>query len=156
MKGNEIKAQIKVAGCMVEVTSIKTRAFSRDLGKQTRVYFWPEKETVLENFFIGRHSRPYVEFRKVLPLVLAAVRLSSSQKTRWSSKAGCSMCPCSPGFVLEDRSNAVDIPTNIHVYYRPLGELAEQSKEAKASLKQARTGRVADLRERIGLEETKS
>lgn len=139
MKDNEIKTQIKVAGCMVEVTNIKTYNKSSRVNQHThaRVYFWPEKETVIENFFIGRRSRPYTEFRKVLPQVLAAVGLSSTLKARWSSKAGCSMCPCSPGFVLKDEDNTAEI-SDIHVYYRPLGELAKQSKEAKASLKQAR------------------
>lgn len=48
----------------------------------------------------NRRNRPYNTLK---PLVLAALRDSDVpvNKLRWSRYAGCSMCPCSGGFIIE-------------------------------------------------------
>jgi hypothetical protein len=71
---------------------------------KARMYFWPEKETILENL-LNRHDRPHLEYKKLIKLALveAGIELSQakSTKARWSQRAGCS-CPCSPGFILSE------------------------------------------------------
>lgn len=66
-----------------------------------RVYFFPSKETVSEQF-INRRARPYDEYRKLLPLALMATGVPGdvSRDAIWSQKAGCS-CGCSPGFIIK-------------------------------------------------------
>lgn len=76
-------------------------ATGKDAWKKTRVYIWPEGESIMENMQ-NRRSRPYNEFRKqVIPGVLKALGLPAGAKVKWSQYAGCS-CPCSPGFIVED------------------------------------------------------
>ena len=117
----ETQVNLRIEGCELEVVKVMTLPFSyRDAGRplRTRVYFSPDGETVLENFLGGRHNRPYSEFRKVLPAVLGIAGLRP-QKASWSRKAGCSMCPCSPGFVHEDRATfGGEVPTAVYVTYR--------------------------------------
>ncbi len=69
-----------------------------------RVFFTPKGETIMENFLGGRHNRPYKEYRKFLPEVFEQMGVPADTTASWSQKAGCSMCPCSPGFVLSHRS----------------------------------------------------
>ncbi len=76
--------------------------------QKSRVYFFPENETVLENLLQGRHNRPFREYRKLLPFVLRHLG-QDTPKASWSSKAGCSMCPCSPGFILDTTALGIDI-----------------------------------------------
>lgn len=69
--------------------------------KASRVYIFPQGETLLDNLQ-NRRSRPYNEYRKqVMPAVLKALGLPAGTKVKWSQYAGCS-CPCSPGFIVED------------------------------------------------------
>lgn len=63
------------------------------------VYISITGETVLENLE-NRRSRPYNAFRKPLADLLTARGIPFT-KLRWSQHAGCGMCPCSPGFILE-------------------------------------------------------
>ena len=67
----------------------------------TRIFFDPEGETIAENLFSGRHNRPYKLLQKEIPTALASLKMvvPITAKFRWSQKAGCSFCPCSPGFV---------------------------------------------------------
>lgn len=71
---------------------------------KARVYFFIEDESILENL-ANRGCRPYAEYRKILPTVLAAAGLRDpdgevAKAARWSRKAGCS-CGCSPGFIID-------------------------------------------------------
>lgn len=69
----------------------------------TRIYVHPEGEGFLENLAVGRLNRPWRLFRtEVVPQVLAQLGLSNIGY-RWDQHAGCAMCPCSPGFVLDAR-----------------------------------------------------
>ena len=72
-----------------------------DYYKSPRIYVHPKGETILENLFIGRHNRPYKMYRElILPTVLEELGWDTDTKLRWSQKAGCTMCPCSPGFIV--------------------------------------------------------
>jgi len=89
---------------------------------ELRVYVDVPNETILENI-ANRRNRPWTEWKKhVMPTVMEALpemfaasylqttngpwqmmRMHDSAiKPRWSQKAGCSMCPCSPGFIIPD------------------------------------------------------
>lgn len=72
-----------------------------------KVYVFPEGETLMENLQ-NRHNRPYKVYKKeVLPKVMEVLRDSDPEayaalkdaKFGWRKYCGCSMCPCSPGFV---------------------------------------------------------
>lgn len=73
--------------------------------KKPRVYFFHD-ESILENLE-NRRSRPYNEYRKLMPEVLKKANknpdfadIPENTKAAWSQKAGCS-CGCSPGFILQ-------------------------------------------------------
>ena len=72
----------------------------RDYDKKPRLYFSIEGETLLEHFG-NRVARPTKLYREFLPLVLQKAGLPTDTKARWSRNAGCGMCPCSPGFILD-------------------------------------------------------
>jgi hypothetical protein len=76
-----------------------------------RIYVTPEGETVMENFREGRHTRPYNQYKQeVLPQLFRKLGLEGV-KVGWSKKAGCTMCPCSPGFIVKEGN----VPFDIHV-----------------------------------------
>ena len=71
--------------------------------KQTRIYIWPQGESVLQNLE-NRRQRPYTTYKKeVIPAVLEKMGMPADTKLRWSQYAGCS-CPCSPGFIVDGHS----------------------------------------------------
>jgi len=71
--------------------------------KQTRIYVWPQGETIMDNL-MNRKQRPHTIYKKeVIPSVLEKMGLSADTKVRWSQYAGCS-CPCSPGFIVDGDS----------------------------------------------------
>lgn len=80
----------------VRFISVEWRA-RRD--RTARVYFEHEAENMLDNFG-NRHARPTDIYRRIwAEHVLPAIpELGDVGPLRWSVKAGCSMCPCSPGF----------------------------------------------------------
>ena len=78
----------------------------RDGQAATRIYVWPENESIMENFTIGRRARPVDAFREVvLGEVLPKLDVADA-KVKWSRKAGCG-CGCSPGFILTDLDGRV-------------------------------------------------
>lgn len=66
---------------------------------ESRVFIDFEGETVLDNLN-NRVARPYTTLK---PIVIAKLNEEGIEftKIRWSKKAGCRMCPCSPGFIIE-------------------------------------------------------
>lgn len=91
----------------------------REYNSRTRVYFWPKSESIIENMR-NRRSRPFNEYRKLLPeaLVKAGLDVSTAVGARWSQKAGC-QCGCSPGFILQSTLYTGDTlnsrPVDVHV-----------------------------------------
>lgn len=75
---------------------------------KTRVYIFIKDENILANIE-NRKNRPYSTYRKeVMPKVLEALKLPVDTKIKWSQYAGCTSCPCSPGFIIEgDHSKEV-------------------------------------------------
>lgn len=65
----------------------------------SRVFIDFKGENILDNLN-NRTARPYTTLR---PIVIQALKDKGIEfeKIRWSQKAGCRMCPCSPGFIIE-------------------------------------------------------
>jgi hypothetical protein len=109
---------------VITIVSVTTREKRRDksrkggvgsLERKTKMYFSPEGETVLDQFLVGRRTRPNTLLRKLIPEALKranVANLSEYTKSSWSRKAGCT-CGCSPGFVLSEWASV-----NIFVTYK--------------------------------------
>jgi hypothetical protein len=74
--------------------------------KKNKMYIWPS-ETLIENLE-NRRSRPHTIWKKeIIPLVMDWLKTNMPNhynelkdcKWGWRQNCGCSMCPCSPGFV---------------------------------------------------------
>lgn len=76
---------------------------------RTRVYFSHEGENIIQHFG-NRHARPVKLYKEQLKAVAKAMGLPEDTKFRWSTKAGCTMCPCSPGFICD-----ADLGRDVHV-----------------------------------------
>ncbi len=92
-------------------TGSSSKSNAQDYFHRARVYVWPEGESVLQNMQ-NRRERPYTVYKaEVLPKVLQMLGIPADTKLSWSQKAGCTMCPCSPGFV----DNNKVLPWDIHI-----------------------------------------
>ena len=90
-----------------------------------KAYIWVDGESVIENL-MNRRSRPYKFYQEVvLPAVLEEVaekypiynNLDMDVKNwGWRSKCGCSMCPCSPGFIQKTGSGTVTIQAQVEFF----------------------------------------
>ena len=88
------------------------RAGSRDCDRETirtdkkaRVYVSGGQAFNLAEDLTNRCRRPHNAWRAPVVEALARIGLHPT-KLVWSQKAGCSMCPCSPGFILEGSPEA--------------------------------------------------
>ena len=81
---------------------------------KARVYIHIDGETLWQNLN-DRRSRPYTAYRnEVLPQLGKLLGIDISRlDLRWSQKAGCSMCPCSPGFIDQNHLLTRDVHVTI-------------------------------------------
>jgi hypothetical protein len=93
-----VTAEILVRHRVTDWSQRRPHDRDRSTGK-TRVYFFHEGENVIQNFG-NRHARPVDVYKSFLPEVEKIVD-GGLGKARWDRYAGCSLCPCSPGFVCE-------------------------------------------------------
>lgn len=77
-----------------------------------RVYFWEDGESILDHL-ANRRCEPYRIYRKVLDNVLQDLGVTYD-RANWSQRAGCTMCPCSPGFIL----TGVPYPAKFDVFVK--------------------------------------
>lgn len=86
------------------ILKVARRNATEDREGNTRVYFWPQGENMLQNLE-NRRSRPYEDYRWLLPAVLmqAGIPVEYADGARWRQKAGCT-CGCSPGFIIAFKS----------------------------------------------------
>lgn len=82
----------------------------REYEAGTRIYVSEVGESVLDNLE-NRTGRPVDAYRAAVKEILPMLGLAG-HKVTWSQKAGCSMCPCSPGFLLK-------APTGRRYRYEP-------------------------------------
>lgn len=80
--------------------------------KHTKLYVFNNGETILENL-VNRRNKPYEVYQKeLIPLVLERIKTENpnlfnqinNKKWKWTQSCGCSMCPCSPGFYIDNYS----------------------------------------------------
>jgi len=69
----------------------------RERYRKSRVFVDAREFDVVEDL-TNRTRRPYDAWRA--PVVEALARIGVTGKLGWSQKAGCAMCPCSPGFIV--------------------------------------------------------
>lgn len=108
--------------------------YGRYSPRKGRVYASPAGETVLENFFEGRHNRPHRELQKQIRCVVDAELIAhhkNPQKWSWSQNAGCSGCPCSPGWILNGDPIRMDCH-NVEVYVTYTIEEVKKDQPASA------------------------
>jgi len=77
----------------------------REYEAYPRVYVSPDETFNVAENFLNRERRPYNDWRQPTKDALAAVGVAF-EKMNWSKSAGCSMCPCSPGFILKNGAYA--------------------------------------------------
>lgn len=86
-----------------------------------KAYIWVSGESLLENLQ-NRHSRPSKFYQdNVLPEILKQVATQNPEfgintnpkDWGWRSKCGCSMCPCSPGFIQKGGIGHVTISAEV-------------------------------------------
>jgi hypothetical protein len=81
----------------------------RDYRKTPRIYVSSDdsRETVMDDI-MNRTRRPYTIYRQLINKWFDEVGIEIGNKDfYWSQRAGCSMCPCSPGFVSRTKTITV-------------------------------------------------
>jgi hypothetical protein len=75
--------------------------------KRDKIYIFINNETILENL-VNRRTRPFQVYKKeIIPLLMEELKTKHPDtyihvkgiRWSWNQSCGCSMCPCSPGFV---------------------------------------------------------
>lgn len=97
-----------------QMTDIKVTSFESRNGEpfknRNKIYMWIDGETIDENF-LNRRLRPYTEYkRELIPQINDWLEKKMPKhynelkdvKWGWRQSCGCSMCPCSPGFVSDN------------------------------------------------------
>jgi len=95
----------------MQITNVTVNP-SHSKSNASRIYIWPNGETIIQNL-INRRQRPYTQYRReVLPKLFSQLGWSPDTRVRWSSYAGCS-CPCSPGFIVTDGPRRLSVSVTI-------------------------------------------
>jgi len=81
---------------------------NRNYREEPRMYVSADvSESIVENL-ANRTRRPYTIWKKQIPVALAGLGISLNlEGMRWSKNAGCTLCPCSPGFVIPQQEIGV-------------------------------------------------
>lgn len=74
-----------------------------------RMYVTVSDETVFENI-ANRKRRPYNIYKTLIHSSGISDVLDVTS-LRWSQKAGCTLCPCSPGFILNSQTLLINDET---------------------------------------------
>ena len=77
----------------------------REYHEEPRMYVSVSDETIIENLE-NRCRRPYNVYKKLIA-ASGMNRVLNLQSLRWSQHAGCTMCPCSPGFIIQKQAVSV-------------------------------------------------
>ena len=97
------KAQPKVR---VQIVKVERRTLTRkQMGRAqyARIYLHQQDSTpVGEMLTLERYNKPHEEIKRDhWAAILKKAGLPANTKGKWNVHAGCSMCPCSPGFVTD-------------------------------------------------------
>lgn len=99
--------EIKVEGATLTIIPRSYHySYKNDYFKSPRMYVSVADETIMDNL-ANRKRRPYNVYKTLIHSsdVKSVLDLS---KLSWSQSAGCAMCPCSPGFVLNQQTLTID------------------------------------------------
>jgi hypothetical protein len=112
----------------IKSVDVKQEYYSQRKGEPYRdsnkAYVWVSGESIAENL-TERRSRPYKYYQEnILPEILRQVdakhpeyKISINVKDwGWRQKCGCSMCPCSPGFIQKTGSGTVTISAEVEFF----------------------------------------
>lgn len=86
-----------------------------------KMYIFIKDESLIDNL-MNRRDRPYNEYKKhIIPKVMKVIQTQDpalydklkDSKWSWDKYNGCTMCPCSPGFVVKGKYETVDIFVSI-------------------------------------------
>lgn len=104
-----------------EVVIRKEGILSGRYGERNRLspkmYIQINNESIIDNLR-NRRTRPYADYKKhLLPKALEIIREQDpalyermkDAKWSWDKHCGCTVCPCSPGFVAKNINQPVDI-----------------------------------------------
>lgn len=114
--GTSININMTPKKIEVRPVSVKSRQGERNW-MAPKIYVHHSNETIIENLQ-NRRSRPYTTYKKeLLPVVMEHIKHShphlhdrlKNATWSWDKYCGCSMCPCSPGFVAKGIYEQVDI-----------------------------------------------
>jgi hypothetical protein len=101
------KYEIKVKGATLTVIPRSyNNSYKNDYFKAPRMYVSVADESILDNL-ANRKRRPYNVYKTLIHSSGIASALNLS-KLSWSQHAGCAMCPCSPGFVLDPQTLEIE------------------------------------------------
>lgn len=126
---------IQLLKCSVHERAMPKGYKARDVkeyNSKPRIYVHPAGESIMENF-ANRRSRPSKLYRQLaVAPALKALGLPADTKVTWSQFAGCTMCPCSPGFIVQ----AYGTPkANVHC---TVGDPAEQAVRVASQIEEDR------------------
>lgn len=138
---------IQLLGCKVsqraEPTYRSGKSYSqlnrerKSYNSKPKIYVHPEGESIMDQLF-ERRNRPIQLFRKLaVQAALKALNLPADTKVTWSQYAGCTSCPCSPGFIVQ--TNA---PIRANVWCT-VGDPVEAAKRKEAMVEKDREYLVA-------------
>jgi len=94
-----------------------------------RIYAWGAEqadESLAENLE-NRTRRPQAILRKGVTAILKKLELPIAEaELKWSQNAGCRMCPCSPGFILQVAGYSKHNESSINLRFElPTGEVVD-------------------------------
>lgn len=83
---------------------------ARDYNKKPRLFPWIKDFSVQGDILEGeRYNKPHKHLKKLLKIALKAAGVPSEEVDNlsftWNIHAGCSMCPCSPGFIIKNATS---------------------------------------------------
>lgn len=102
-----MRTEIKVAGATVTIIERNYRGGRwSEFSQAPRMYISVADESIMDNL-ANRKRRPYNVYKTLIHSSALSSVLDLS-KLSWSQKAGCTMCACSPGFILNHQSISVE------------------------------------------------
>jgi len=110
----------------------------RDMRRKSRIFVFPKNEPLFENM-VNRRNRPVDQWRAILKERVNPRLGLPTTGMRWNTKAGCSMCPCSPGFTLPgwfgaegplSRDNWNTLDFHVEIDFATLGESGPSTLDA--------------------------
>jgi hypothetical protein len=96
------------------------RRFKEKKKSSPKIYIFIENETLMRNL-MNRRDRPYKTYKEhIIPDVMDSISKTDPNlferikdvNWHWDKNCGCSLCPCSPGFIGE---GAYSEPSDIYV-----------------------------------------